>query len=195
MSSTAQKTLDTPELLEAILLELPPQSVLLSQRVNKTFKVVTDGSIKLQQHLFFKQRTPQSTDKIQVNPFLAPILQLYDLRGGILINGPADWRTLDFEDIPETYVVPADATFTIRIGYWSFHESRAVPKYTSYERMFIVDSAINVHAQLAFRPKWDTFTADTLGEVLKERHAGMVERGLAEKKYERKESEWAPKRP
>jgi hypothetical protein len=50
----SEAVFETFELLETILFELPMQTLLLSQRVNKQWKSVLEGSTKLQQALFFK---------------------------------------------------------------------------------------------------------------------------------------------
>ncbi|KAJ8606231.1 hypothetical protein MRB53_041103 [Persea americana] len=52
--SATHRTLTTTELLEEILLNLDNQTLLLSQRVNHTFKSTITGSIKLQKKLFFR---------------------------------------------------------------------------------------------------------------------------------------------
>ncbi|KAK4618101.1 hypothetical protein CLAFUW4_11934 [Fulvia fulva] len=52
--TAAHVVINTPELLDNILLRLPMKRLLFSQRVNKQFKATIDGSIKLQQALFFK---------------------------------------------------------------------------------------------------------------------------------------------
>ena len=46
--------LNTPELLENILLRLDERTLLLSQRVSKTFNATINGSVKLQRKLFFQ---------------------------------------------------------------------------------------------------------------------------------------------
>lgn len=71
----ARQVADTVELLEAILLRLPAQDVLLSQRVTKHFKHVIDTSVPLQRKLFFQiDPPPTTTDRVQVtvNPLLVP---------------------------------------------------------------------------------------------------------------------------
>lgn len=75
----AAKVLAIPELLEAVLLELPPRDLLLSQRVNKTFRDVIDDSIYIQRKLFFKPCSSTVPDGTSVrNPFLQRILRLHD---------------------------------------------------------------------------------------------------------------------
>ncbi|TKA73388.1 hypothetical protein B0A49_06801 [Cryomyces minteri] len=49
----AHHVLHIPELLEAILLHLPPQTLLLAQRVCRTFRAVIRASIHIQRALFF----------------------------------------------------------------------------------------------------------------------------------------------
>jgi hypothetical protein len=52
--SPVAAVIETVELLEQVLLNLDGRTLLLSQRVNKTFSNVIAGSIKLQRKLFFK---------------------------------------------------------------------------------------------------------------------------------------------
>ena len=49
----ANEVLTLPELLEAILLELPTRELLLSQKVSRTWKQLIDGSPAIQKALFF----------------------------------------------------------------------------------------------------------------------------------------------
>lgn len=84
-----------PELLEAILFELPPRDLLLTQRLCKAFRDATQSSVRIQEKLFFKARTgflvyddagnctaadgtPHDSKRI-INPFLERIM---DLSGG-----------------------------------------------------------------------------------------------------------------
>lgn len=67
-----------PELVEAILLELLPRSLLLAQRVNKTFRKLIDNSVEMQCKLFFQAPsalTPHKDTRNVINPFLARIVQ------------------------------------------------------------------------------------------------------------------------
>jgi hypothetical protein len=57
----ASSIFGVPELMEAILLELPMKDVLLSRRVNKQFKATIEGSVELQQALFFVPSCQRST--------------------------------------------------------------------------------------------------------------------------------------
>ena len=52
-TSTEQRLFDIPELLEAILVELPVGDLLRSQAVRKGWKVVVDSLLKLQKALSF----------------------------------------------------------------------------------------------------------------------------------------------
>ncbi|EME40974.1 hypothetical protein DOTSEDRAFT_56035 [Dothistroma septosporum NZE10] len=54
--------INTPELLENILLRVPMKDLLLSQRVNKQFKATIDGSGELQQALFFQLALDDGTN-------------------------------------------------------------------------------------------------------------------------------------
>jgi hypothetical protein len=60
-----------PEILEAILLELPIQDLLLSaQCVNHSWKTAIDSSIALQQALFFQPLHTSSSPQLSFNPLL-----------------------------------------------------------------------------------------------------------------------------
>ena len=64
-----------PEMLENILLDVDMKSLLLAQRVDKTFKATIDGSVKLQKKLWFLPDTchiedPESDEDMTVNPLL-----------------------------------------------------------------------------------------------------------------------------
>lgn len=65
---------ETVELLETILLQLPAKDLLLAQRVNKQFKGTIDNSNHIQRALFYKvdpylTETPGSIPQ-ELNPFL-----------------------------------------------------------------------------------------------------------------------------
>lgn len=51
------KIVNTTELLEKILIDVDMRTLLFSQRINKQFKAVVLGSIKLQKKLFFIRPT------------------------------------------------------------------------------------------------------------------------------------------
>ncbi|KAI5362714.1 Putative F-box-like domain superfamily protein [Septoria linicola] len=54
MATAQHAVLNTAGLLEAILLQLDPETLLFSQRVNKKFKAVIGGSIHLKRALWFE---------------------------------------------------------------------------------------------------------------------------------------------
>jgi len=58
----------TPELLEAILLELPMRSLLTCQRVDRTFQATIKGSTKLQVNLYYRL-APQTTTSPIITDF------------------------------------------------------------------------------------------------------------------------------
>lgn len=72
MTST-QLVFSIPELLEKILLYVPERDLLLSQRVNQTFRNVTKHSPQLQRKLFYTADTYQERDllrELKWNPLL-----------------------------------------------------------------------------------------------------------------------------
>lgn len=77
MTTAATKVFDTAELLEAVLLQLPPRDLLLTQRVNTAFKASIDRSVHIQRKLFFKPnevRPDDETGLVTVNPFLLRVI-------------------------------------------------------------------------------------------------------------------------
>lgn len=74
MTTAAQKVFAIPELLEAVLLELPPYDLLMSQKVNKEFKATVERSSRIQQKLFLKSRFSSHWANI-INPFLGRFSQ------------------------------------------------------------------------------------------------------------------------
>lgn len=72
MATANDRVLGTPELFEAILLELDMETLLLSQSVNTAFKDAIDSSIKLQRALWFKPTPPKEwpKDVSRINPLL-----------------------------------------------------------------------------------------------------------------------------
>jgi hypothetical protein len=77
--ANAHKVLNTTELLEAILVELPIRDLLFSQRVCRTFKDTIANSIRLQQALFLAAE-PSITEAAQ--------LRLHQLTINPLFDGP-----------------------------------------------------------------------------------------------------------
>jgi hypothetical protein len=71
LSTAVGQALSIPELLELILLQLPPQDLLLNaQRVNRRFREVIAGSILLQRALFFHPAPTDSDTAPEFNPLL-----------------------------------------------------------------------------------------------------------------------------
>ncbi|KAK5683912.1 hypothetical protein LTS10_003775 [Elasticomyces elasticus] len=73
----AAAVLGLPELLESILLEIDTKTLLLSQRVDKTFHNVIGGSQQLQFRLGFRRPSsiqPNSSAGELNDPMVAPLL-------------------------------------------------------------------------------------------------------------------------
>ncbi|OCL15321.1 hypothetical protein AOQ84DRAFT_49271 [Glonium stellatum] len=69
MPTTATRVLDTPELLESILLHLPLQDLLHSQRVSRQFHAAITSSPSIQQALFLRaKRRKSSPNEWEINP-------------------------------------------------------------------------------------------------------------------------------
>lgn len=77
-SIAAPKVLSIPELLEAILIDVPSQTLILSQRVNKKFKAIIEDSTKIQQKLFYTRPPGKDADNtININPLLVRIIKYH----------------------------------------------------------------------------------------------------------------------
>jgi hypothetical protein len=77
--SAATIALNTPELLQSILIHLPPKHILSANRINKTFRITISSSPRLQRRLFFRPTLPSNGETIsskdestslQMNPLL-----------------------------------------------------------------------------------------------------------------------------
>lgn len=74
-SIAAAIVFNIPELLEAILFELPALDLPISQAVNKQFKATVERSVKIQRKLFFKTPLSATHGAATVNPLLLRILR------------------------------------------------------------------------------------------------------------------------
>lgn len=70
MPSAQDRAFDIPELVEAILAQLSPRDLLLSQRISRNFQTVIKSSPRLQQTLFFRPAPFKGPDKWTLNPLL-----------------------------------------------------------------------------------------------------------------------------
>lgn len=72
MTPAVENAFAIPELLEGILLALPPLDVVLVQRVNKNFRDAVRDSTRIQQKLFYKR--PSTKDRWNFVGVLNPLL-------------------------------------------------------------------------------------------------------------------------
>jgi len=88
-----KRVLETPELLEAILLHLPLRSIVLAQRVCVFFRSTISASPLLQQALFLMPTLSTSPSKPRPNPLLrhSPDARFLDHRCWNGVRGNADW--------------------------------------------------------------------------------------------------------
>ncbi|KAK5714269.1 hypothetical protein LTR17_017275 [Elasticomyces elasticus] len=73
--TAAATVLQTPELLEAVLLSLPARDLLFAQKVCKAWKKATESSPSIQRALFFRPGTKADVEgadleHVILNPFL-----------------------------------------------------------------------------------------------------------------------------
>ena len=88
--ANAGKVLNTTELLEAILDELPIGDLLFSQRVSRTIKDTIGHSISLQ-HALFSAADPPITEAVQIRPRHLIKSPLFD---GTYEDGPPKYNVL-----------------------------------------------------------------------------------------------------
>ncbi|KAK5115639.1 hypothetical protein LTR85_009810 [Meristemomyces frigidus] len=69
-SGPVHVVINTPELLESVLLNFDITTLLLSQRVSHQFKATIDDSVKLQRALWFTIDPAFATNSYQLNPLL-----------------------------------------------------------------------------------------------------------------------------
>lgn len=90
--SATRKALDTIEILEAILLQLPPQNILINQRVCTTWRDLIQTSPDLQCALFYRYST-KSDKRSNLAPTLNPLLErLFDGHYEIILLSRDDVR-------------------------------------------------------------------------------------------------------
>ena len=70
MSSAQARVFNTPELLEAILSQLPPHDLLLAQRISRPFQAAITSSPTLQQLLFIRAAPVKDPKEWSLNPLL-----------------------------------------------------------------------------------------------------------------------------
>ncbi|KAF2178603.1 hypothetical protein K469DRAFT_467003, partial [Zopfia rhizophila CBS 207.26] len=70
MASTYARVLNTPELLEAILAQLPPRDLLRAQCISCSFRDTIQASPTLQQALFFRPAPVKEPGVWTINPLL-----------------------------------------------------------------------------------------------------------------------------
>lgn len=101
MISTTSIALQTPEILEAILLQLPPRDLLVTaQRINHEWKLLISTSPALQEALFLQNRARNTTTQPVFNPLLkasfAPWFEQSSEDTPISWPSGIDFHTLDW---------------------------------------------------------------------------------------------------
>lgn len=86
-TAAAEKALVIPELLEAILMALPPLDVVVAQRVNQKFKNAIRDSPRIQRKLFYR---PPSKDNSRsfaevLNPLLSQFFKHFSIEAELYI--------------------------------------------------------------------------------------------------------------
>jgi hypothetical protein len=94
MSSARSRVFATPELLEAILAQLPPRALLFAQGISRHFQTTITTSPTLQQLLFLRAAPLNHPKKWSLNPLLRELLTPF------FVVAPADqWALPMYESI------------------------------------------------------------------------------------------------
>ena len=102
MATSRDRVFALPELLEAILLELPVKKLLLVQRVSKHWQTTIKASVSIQQALFYTPKPLSSTtskDRPDINPVLNGII--HRVNGSLSVETISKvYRNDDYVEIP-----------------------------------------------------------------------------------------------
>jgi len=162
MSPPATTVFAVPELLENILLKLPPLDLLLAQRVNKTFRDQINSSIHIQRKLFFKKDPALDEYKGNViNPFLSrlvyhafphcgPCIREPVCAGEVNHCGLPDYsmhdrpRSLDGTEGEDSVSV---RVYCNKLGVMEQHHSS---KHVSWRRMLVAQRPLTITVELLY---------------------------------------------
>lgn len=136
MATPAAKVFAIPELLEAILLELPTRDLLLAQAVNVGFRDTIKSSIEIRRALFYEQ-TPASTSDAQAKPRINPLInRMYNFgkRGVSLHNHLQQCRYMDIGDRGEIF---REACYHLHAPLRSFPPKMTAHSPGSWRDMFM----------------------------------------------------------
>lgn len=173
MATAVQKVLNTPELLQAILLELPPRPLILAQSVTTKFKTMIYSSTEIQQELFL-QSPPRTEDgHTAVNPFL----QYLPLRLGmkcIMSVSDGNWRYAELKMGSQSLVSNKRRIMRngdrLSVSVFDMHlgDKPQMPLRGSFKDMLIADKPLNIRIDVntKARTNFKTVTITTLGGVI-----------------------------
>lgn len=149
MTTAARKALATPELLEAILLELPSLDLLISQRVNKQFKATVEYSIKAQQKVFLKSPPKRGDGAVTVNPLFLCILHRHFPACRVYVSQDVENKAgtfLGVETISNTagLICKESNYMCIELGSFDYDSAPTSPWRGSYTKMAAIDSPVTI---------------------------------------------------
>lgn len=173
MATAVQRALNTIELLEAIFLELPPRTLMLSQRVNTRFKGVIESSINVQQKLFL-QPPPRAEDgTTAVNPFLqyvpsrlgiCCVMFVTTAKGGIVELRMGSTSLMSNK---RRVVFSGDR---ISVSVFNMHLGNRVqmPLRGSFIDMLIADVPLEIEIDMNYKSRttFKTVTVNTIGDLI-----------------------------
>lgn len=174
MPTSMRKALDIPEILETILIELPPLDLIIVQQVSKTFKAVIENSVEIRYKTFFKQRPKRTDGKAALNPFLRHILERCGHLVSIVVYEDAPNATYylhrligrsNFTQSSNEHLVPATGSILISIDRLKDSSVSYGARSASYTTMKIADTQIHVDVEIG-ETKPLTVRGDTLGAIM-----------------------------
>ncbi|KAK4539692.1 hypothetical protein LTR36_010455 [Oleoguttula mirabilis] len=179
MATTAATVFAVPELLEAVLLELPAQDLLLATRVNTTFRNAIGSSVRIQRALFF---TPTPVKDSQAEPRINPLIdRILNLHLDALVAGTdcpfRSCRRSPHVHIQGNHVQPVKpkAKRNIDNAITTRGSSPAVPPPPSWQRMLVTDPPCPIDAENTFGARiWEVANMGELVQKLDVRAAKTV---------------------
>lgn len=152
MATAGAKTLAIPELLEAVLIELSPRDLILSQQVNKNFKSTIEKSTAIQQKLFFKLPPNNDDSTANINPLFGEVFRYLSTMCKIFIESSDQSRHRPYyqrqfwADAPRGNLRLDRATEQINVTLYKPIRTSSLSSslQSSYENMLIADSPIKV---------------------------------------------------
>lgn len=188
LTMAAVRALAIPELLEAILVELPTLDHLRIQKVNTSFRAVIQRSSTTQQKLFFKPPTPRGNDTITINPLLVRCIRYHSTNCPYVTlplqqsNMFSSYYLCTFRSVysEADFCVSADCGLTLDLRKADGQFRTLDLPFGSFKDLLIADAPIPVSVE-APEGGFETLSKSgdvdivTLGEVIEALHRASLE--------------------